>query len=157
MNNLEPIFIDNEYRDIIKFHAKFQLLPTTPIPHLLEKDIAKYRFNFMQEELNEVTDAWLRADLVKFIDGLIDLVYVAKGTAILAGFDLELWSRLRWGVHEANMLKERVASAEQSLEQTGRGHAFDVIKPEGWVSPEPLMRALIDHAINCRGRIPTHV
>lgn len=62
------------------------------------------------------------------LDGLVDLVYVALGTAQLHGFNFsEAWNR----VHEANMTKVRVQRPNESK----RNSIFDVVKPPGWVAP----------------------
>jgi predicted HAD superfamily Cof-like phosphohydrolase len=66
--------------------------------------------------------------LEESLDGLVDLVYVAIGTAYMHGFDFQsAWDR----VHEANMKKIRAPSAEASK----RKSSFDVVKPEGWEPP----------------------
>jgi predicted HAD superfamily Cof-like phosphohydrolase len=75
-------------------------------------------------------------DLPKIFDGLIDLVYVALGTAQLHHFP---WADGFAEVQRANMTKERATRAEQST----RGSTFDVVKPAGWTPPniiEVLMR-----------------
>ncbi len=64
----------------------------------------------------------------KALDGLVDLVYVALGTAWLMGLDFpEAWRR----VHAANMQKVRA----QRKEESARGTTFDVVKPAGWQPP----------------------
>ncbi len=66
--------------------------------------------------------------LAKKFDALIDLVYVALGTAYLHGFPFDLgWRR----VHEANMKKVRATNAAQSA----RNSTHDVVKPPGWTAP----------------------
>jgi predicted HAD superfamily Cof-like phosphohydrolase len=79
----------------------------------------------MQEELNEYCEAVLNQDLEKQFDALIDLVYVALGTAYMQGFQFDVgFDR----VHEANMQKVRAKRKEDSL----RGSTYDVIKPKNW-------------------------
>ena len=131
-------------RDIEFFHARFQLYyPGTARP--LPADLQRFRVLFMAEELSEyVTDNDTLKKLIqsglteqlpsqqpleKQFDALIDLVYVALGTAHLHGFDFrEGWRR----VHEANMEKVRGKRAEESK----RARTFDVIKPPGWRAPD---------------------
>ena len=70
----------------------------------------------------------MRTSWSKHSTALVDLVYVAIGTAHLHGFDFEeAWRR----VHHANMQKIRTPNAEAST----RGSKHDVIKPEGWEPP----------------------
>lgn len=140
----------NMVNDILQFHRKFGL-EYAGKPRVIEDSLFHFRRRFMQEELDEYEASMriLIAELVhndpgdvdqgvithhleKALDALVDLVYVALGTAHLHGFDFnEAWRR----VHEANMKKVRAPSAEASAASTGRGHAADVIKPPGWESP----------------------
>ncbi len=105
-------------------HEKFGLrAPDSPVD--LPVDVLDFRINFMREELKEYEDA---STLEDQIDALVDLVVVAMGTAYLHGFD---WEKHWHEVFMANMKKERVNSADQSK----RGHAMDLRKPEGWKAP----------------------
>jgi predicted HAD superfamily Cof-like phosphohydrolase len=62
------------------------------------------------------------------LDALVDLVYVALGTAVMQGFDFEeAWRR----VHAANMLKTKYSRANPGK----RKSSFDVVKPIGWIRP----------------------
>lgn len=123
--------------DIVQFHQKFDVLPPTARPALLPRDLQDFRQRFLQEELNEFQQAYLDKDLPGALDALIDLVYVALGTAYLmscpfaAGWD---------AVHEANMAKVKASSALMSLRQS----VYDVIKPPGWQAPD--IQAVIDAA-----------
>lgn len=123
-------------KDIAEFHVKYGLEygdEPRDLPHELEV----FRIKFMAEELGEYvkahhadadTDEEKRKRRADKLDALVDLVYVALGTAYLHGFDFdEAWRR----VHEANMKKVRVERAEDSK----RGSTFDVVKPAGWEPP----------------------
>jgi len=140
------------FRDIGRFHDKFELKPTEDPGHRLPGDVLKFRIKFMYEELGEYLEAVgmctgsdkvvpnVFADNHKFdaeqaFDALIDLAYVALGTAFLHRFPFnEGWDR----VQEANMKKVRASSEEQSK----RGSKFDVVKPEGW--KPPILADLLD-------------
>lgn len=112
---------------IEKFHAKFGLMYYGP-PRNLEGELQTFRVGFMREELDEYEAAVSCYDLEGQLDALVDLVYVALGTAYLQGFDFnEAFRR----VHAANMKKVRAESSNQSK----RGTQFDVVKPEGWTPP----------------------
>lgn len=92
------------------------------------KAFLDFRFNFLQEELNEGRDAIAAGNSEEIVDSLIDLVVVAVGTLDLYGVDFDrAWNE----VLLANMNK-RVGVKES------RPNAFglpDLIKPEGWVAP----------------------
>ena len=79
-------------------------------------------------ELREFEQAVRRGDRVNMLDALVDLVYVALGTALLLNFPFyEAWKL----VHSANMKKIRARSKTVSK----RGSTFDVVKPRGWKMP----------------------
>jgi predicted HAD superfamily Cof-like phosphohydrolase len=109
---------------IEEFHLKFGLEYKGP-PRELEVELSEFRSQFMAEELDEYNDACVNGNIEKQLDALVDLVYVALGTAYLHGFDFnEAFNR----VHAANMKKVRALSASQSL----RNSPYDVVKPEDW-------------------------
>lgn len=119
----------SNFDDVAEFHERFGLLISGGSPRLLDLELFRFRLKFLHEELDEFTDAHLRGDLVEAADGLIDLVYVALGTAVMMGLP---WQALWDEVHRANMKKIRVASSDESK----RGSAFDVRKPASWVPPD---------------------
>lgn len=136
----EPYVLD--YAHLVeKFHRKFGV-PVGEKPRLLTGDDLEFRVKFMQEELDEYVIAHLDGDMVKAFDSLVDLEYVLLGTSLWHGFPHH---RGFLAVHDANMKKMRAESAENSKASSGRGHAFDVIKPPGWVPPEDFLRALLVH------------
>lgn len=124
------------FKDVGDFHAKFTLLQATA-PSLLTQRKLQERIEFMQEELDEFImacainpttwepDKERDQDLPGQADALVDLVYVALGTAQMLGLP---WQELWNDVQRANMAKVRGT--------THRGHAVDVTKPQGWVGPQ---------------------
>lgn len=139
--------------DVAAFHHKFGLPQQREVVGMLSRDDARFRTGFMREELKEYEDASkalddLRSHVARFgpsnledayveglanqLDALVDLIYVAIGTALFHGFDLrEAWRR----VQAANMAKMR-AKADGS--DSKRGSANDVVKPEGWKAPSHI-------------------
>lgn len=127
--------------NIQSFHEKFVLKPTE-VPALLEKDLFEFRVKFMQEELAEYVDACAQKDLTKAFDALLDLVYVAMGTAYLMNVP---WDEGWREVQKANMMKMRALHASDST----RKSTYDVVKPKGWVAPDRmLLSVLIRHDYN---------
>lgn len=115
------------FDDVKAFHEKFGI-PNGDVAAPLEPGVSEFRVGFMREELREYLEAVRDKNLHEQFDALVDLTYVVLGTAAMHGFDFnEGWRR----VHEANMKKVRVESADDSK----RGHRFDVKKPEGWQAP----------------------
>lgn len=125
--------MDSDFDDVCEFHQKFGVRPDSPIPHLPPKDVWEFRLKFLKQELAELEKAYNENSLPDFADALVDLSYVVLGTAHLASLS---WSSHWQEVHLANMAKQRVQNAEESLQLTGRGHSFDVIKPPGWTPPD---------------------
>ena len=125
--------------DVVQFHHKFKRDYSGP-PRVLPEDMMDFRIKFMQEELDEYKRAWgdvrMDGDSLKqrenMLDALVDLVYVALGTAYLHGFNFaEAWRR----VQRANMAKTISTNNADSK----RGNAsLDVIKPPGWTAPSHL-------------------
>lgn len=118
---------DGYMQDIQAFHEKFQI-GYNGSPRVLDESTAAFRAKFMQEELDEYKKAYLENDLEGQFDALIDLVYVALGTAYLQGLPFQDgWRR----VQVANMAKIRAKSEADSK----RGFKFDIVKPPGWTAP----------------------
>lgn len=116
------------YSAIQEFHTKFGL-DSPPKPSLLSDELFNFRIQFMLEEISEYVDASMVEDLEMQLDALVDLVYVALGTAYLHGFDFnEAFRR----VHLANLKKIRAVRDSDSK----RGSIYDVVKPEGWEPPD---------------------
>jgi predicted HAD superfamily Cof-like phosphohydrolase len=114
------------------FHKKFGVEPKHPIEW--NEDDHLFRLNFLREELIEYEEALDRLNYgsedsqTDMLDALVDLVYVAMGTAYIYGWDFEEAFRR---VHEANMQKIRAQSANESK----RGSSLDIVKPAGWKPP----------------------
>jgi predicted HAD superfamily Cof-like phosphohydrolase len=143
--------------DIEAFHQKFGL-EYTGKPRILEPELFSFRRKFIQEEVDEyereqtgLIEALTSDDgqpdhrrialgLHEQLDALVDMVYVALGTAYLQ-FGVSVFHEAWRRVQEANMKKVRAEKADESK----RGSAFDVVKPEGWTPPDhhDLVR---DHA-----------
>lgn len=133
-------------RDIAEFHEKFGL-EYNGKPRVLEQDLMEFRHKFMHEELTEYKDNAMGAlfelgrkelhhtlithHLEEQLDALVDLMYVALGTAYLHGFTREKFYEAWRRVHAANMAKVRV----ERLEDSKRGSKYDVVKPAGWTAP----------------------
>ncbi len=119
----------NLFQDIIDFHKHYGLEGSAKPRPMISYNLQNARIIHMHEELHEYMKSVQKDDMLNALDALVDLVYVALGTAYFHGFDFnEAWRR----VHEANMRKVRVDAAENSK----RGTKFDVVKPEGWIGPD---------------------
>ena len=113
----------SHFKDVKKFHEKFGLLVGRK-PQRLTIRKMKERIEFLQEELDELKSAVESDNFPEQADALVDIVYVALGTAVMMGLP---WKSLWDDVQRANMEKVRGV--------TKRGHAVDCMKPEGWIAP----------------------
>jgi predicted HAD superfamily Cof-like phosphohydrolase len=141
--------MDREIKDVKDFAVKFGQLNYDRPGHITNRK-ATERVQFLLEELIEltmgfgmliqvggivITTSSLRDGTITFLecdtqdlgeqaDALVDLVYVAKGTAIMLGLP---WDMLWDDVQRANMAKVHGIGK--------RGHLMDAIKPAGWEPP----------------------
>jgi len=164
---------DDNFGDVGRFHTKFGLPNVNdegPGPTEVDPDLLRFRLKFLLEELTELMqavgaqfvpeydpidrdivgmgimlDADAGVDHGKAFDALLDLVYVAHGTAHILGYP---WQDGWDLVQKANMSKVR-AQADGS--DSKRGSSFDVVKPPGWTPPdiEGLLRRYGYPTIKC--------
>jgi predicted HAD superfamily Cof-like phosphohydrolase len=116
------------YEDVAAFHERFGLTYDGP-PQILSPEVVQFRVEFLEEELLEFKVSAISDDLPGMADALVDLVYIAMGTAYQMGLP---WQQLWNEVQRANMSKVRATSADQSK----RKSSLDVVKPEGWQGPD---------------------
>jgi predicted HAD superfamily Cof-like phosphohydrolase len=87
---------------LAQFHEAFNLpmrhVPSADIDHML----ARLRVALLEEEVCEFVAASERGDLIGVADALADIVYVAYGTALTYGIDLDA---VLHEVHRSNMSK----------------------------------------------------
>lgn len=114
-------------------------LPIGRMPMLLTAEETSYFARFIMEELSEYLRANEEQNIVDAADALADLVYVTLGCAAAMGLPFD---EIFDAVHFANMHKTPATSTHRST----RGNAYDVIKPDGWQPPEPLIQRIINKA-----------
>jgi len=127
--------MDTEFNDIRDMNKKFGILLSNLPGHLSHRKMTE-RLAFLTEELAELGQAAARDDLAGMADALVDLVVVAKGTAVMTGLP---WHELWDDVHRANMAKARGVG--------GRGYKVDLVKPVDWVGPRTM--EILEHAGYC--------
>jgi len=129
--------INNEFEMVKEFHKAFNH-PYANKPTLMNMDRAIKRIVWMNEEINEFSQATKNQDIYEQVDALIDLIYFALGTLVEIGVTpAEIFAI----VQKANMNK---------LFPDGKPHYNEVgkvIKPTGWEDPHNK----IIEAINNQG------
>ena len=87
---------------VAQFHRAFNL-PMRQLPSAdVAPALARLRVALLEEEVGEFVAASERGDLIGIADALADIVYVAYGTALTYGIDLDAVLR---EVHRSNMSK----------------------------------------------------
>ena len=114
-------------KDIDNFHKKYSFEKNEKVDIPDNNELINFRTAFLMEELAEYTNAITKKDAAGALDALVDIVYIALGTAWLFNLPFEkAWNE----VQKANMSKIR------AKDKTGkRGTKFDVIKPKDWKAP----------------------
>jgi len=135
--------------DIARFHEKFGLEQNNskvavaseqqPDGDMLDNWLSKNRDKMtieewelrhlrLADEAEEYAEAVEDEDDEETLDALVDIMYIALGTAYRRGWDFaEAWKR----VHTANMEKQRGNPTNSKY-----GSGFDIIKPQGWNGPD---------------------
>lgn len=132
-----------EYHDVRAFHDKFGV-SMAKVASLLGQEAYAFRLKFMREELQEFQDDHDAGDLHGAADALVDLVYVAVGTALIMGLP---WDKLWQEVQRKNMEKVRATRADQSK----RASKFDVVKPAGWTPPDHTTALMDGYPLDFHG------
>lgn len=140
--------MDN-FHDVGSFHARFGLPVSDGDAHHIDPRVTLFRLRFLIEELAEYATAvgfpflagvlshaaaeahveHEKVDLPETADALVDLVYIALGTAHYHGIP---WQAVWDEVQRANMTKVRATDETASK----RRSTLDVVKPVGWVPPD---------------------
>lgn len=118
-----------EFAHLQLFHHKFGMTSSTR-PQMLGVDLMDFRLKFMQEELDEVRSSYFDNDIAGVADGLVDLTYVAVGTAELMGLP---WDDAWNAVQAANMAKVRAVPGKIEGKRVAK---YDIVKPVGWMAPD---------------------
>ena len=118
---------------VAEFNLKFELPLNnllTPAHPLNEEDF-NFRFRFLMEEMTELTDAQEVGDMEEMADALVDIVYVALGTAHMMNINFD---ECFMEVHKANLRKVAIEGLDDP--RSTRRHRLNVVKPDGWVPPK---------------------
>jgi len=96
--------------------------------------------NHINEEARETREAWEAGDMMKTVDGVIDLMVVCEGFLASLGID----GREGW---EA-VMKANFSKVDSSLGPIVWREDGQIGKPEGFVPPDAALRKIVDRAIS---------
>ncbi|MGW8952555.1 pyrophosphohydrolase domain-containing protein [Streptomyces sp. NPDC055709] len=119
-----------------EFHVACDLdAPARPAP--VSPELAAHRQELLHEEVQELAEAAASGDLEHIAHELADVVYIAYGTAVVHGIDLDAVIR---EIHRANMSKlgPDGRPARRSDGKVLKGDAYQppdvaaVLRAQGW-------------------------
>lgn len=87
---------------VAAFHGAFGLLRRSTPSINVPAELGELRVRLLAEEVDEFAHATRQQDLIALADALADIVYVAYGTAVTYGIDLDV---VLSEVHRSNMSK----------------------------------------------------
>jgi predicted HAD superfamily Cof-like phosphohydrolase len=122
--------LDLVQAEVKKFHETFNH-PVSEKPTMLSAERLVQRNIWVKEELKEAEEA---TDVIGQADAMIDAIYFLLGTLVEMGVKPQAVFEI---VQEANMAKV-FPDGKPRWNEVGK-----VIKPEGWVTPEPKIEAEI--------------
>lgn len=130
--------MDQFTRNIVDFNQK--VLGIAPREkNMLNDSEFDITMECLQEEVREFMESHIGGDFIGCIDAIVDLRYFAVGVLYKLGLTAEQIEQIDQAVHDANMQKKL-----GKKEGRGDGVAADAVKPEGWVSPEERIAAILD-------------
>lgn len=120
------------YEAVKEFHREFKSHIGSK-PEVPNKDIIDLRLALMEEELDELTRALYKRDLLGVADGLADLLYVVYGTAVSCGIDIrDIFEE----VHRSNLSKIGGGKREDGKVLKGSSydppHLEELLRKQGW-------------------------
>jgi predicted HAD superfamily Cof-like phosphohydrolase len=118
-----PMGMNHWQGKVLAFHEASDCV-RSDLPRVADAETMLLRKKLISSEARELLDGLEAGDLVEIADGCVDLIYVALGTAISYGIDLE---PLFCAVHRANMAKFKYGVRKDA---DGK-----VLKPPDWKAP----------------------
>lgn len=85
-----------------EFHRAFGLPTETSIQKFIPSETVKLRVDLLEEEFEEYLEAVATNNIIEIADALGDIVYIAFGTALTYGIDLDA---VLDEIHKSNMSK----------------------------------------------------
>jgi predicted HAD superfamily Cof-like phosphohydrolase len=121
--------------DAIRKFMTFGQQHVSASPNMGTKELWQFRMKLIDEEYQEMQDAWIEGDLVAFADAYADFIYVLIGTGVAFGLPPQLFDE----VHNNNMTKFTPEGLPYRKSPEGK-----VLKPENWQPPN-IDRVLKEH------------
>lgn len=124
-------------QQVVEFNQQILGITQRPIGELPKHEF-EISMACLQEEIDEFEEAVRGGDVIGAVDAMVDLMYFANGVLYKMGLTAQEIDDCCEAVHNANMEKKRGVNAKRAVEG-----AADAVKPEGWVSPEERIAAIL--------------
>jgi predicted HAD superfamily Cof-like phosphohydrolase len=95
--------MEKQIKQLKEFHTAFEL-PQRDVPTIIPIKEFECRMNLLLEEVEELTWAYEKDDMVEVVDAIVDCLYVLLGTALQFGITNVLEECFD-EVHRSNMSK----------------------------------------------------
>ena len=100
-NMFEHLDCDSLLKDIDNFHKKYGFEKNEKVGIPDDNELVNFRTSFLMEELAEYTQAITKKDAAGALDALVDIVYIALGTAWLFNLPFEkAWNEVQRANYE---------------------------------------------------------
>lgn len=133
----EQYGLDEVWNDVRHFHITFNK-PAPGKPTMQSVEDITNRANWIRSEVEELEEA---GTLVDQADAYVDILYFAVGGLVELGVKPGAIFQI---VQQANMAKLHKDPETGAMIPVVRSSDGKIIKPDGWISPEPM----IEQAIN---------
>jgi len=144
MNEKREIYgLDEVWLEVKRFHATFQK-PNPDIPVMQSVEDVTNRANWIRSEVEELEEA---ETLVDQADAYLDILYFAIGGLVELGIRPGALFEI---VQAANMAKLHKCVKTGDMIPVIRSSDGKIIKPEGWISPEPMLEQAIQRQVQGR-------
>lgn len=88
------------------------------------------RITMLKEEFREYLDAEMANDPVEILDGLLDIIVIAWGTA------LKYYGDIKAHAGASEVVRSNLSKVDGSLGPIQRREDGKILKPEGWTPPD---------------------
>lgn len=123
---------------VMNFNQKILGIEPRPIG-LMDPAEMSFSVKALTEEIEEMSLAFDKGDLVGVIDALADLDYFRRGILYKHGITPQLYDKIFAVVHECNMGK-CLGTPKASRAELPE----DAVKPDDWIGPEDEIRRLLE-------------
>jgi predicted HAD superfamily Cof-like phosphohydrolase len=122
-----------DVKDVMTHHG----VPLADVPTLPTSQELYFRIEFIDEEVQELHQAFLKESIVDMADAIADLTIVVMGLAVSMGLPLEAICK------EVNMANLQGKEMVSNINFSKRHYEFDLHKLPTFVSPEPAIARLL--------------